>query len=120
MDYMLACMDLSLIKTSVNCIHILHGLEKSKNLSGAVFIIDPDAKIRTILSYPLSIGGNFDELKRIILALQKSDAEGIATPADWRPGDDVISPPAETCEVAKERMESEDEDTYCLDWFMCF
>jgi len=86
----------------------------------AVFMIDPDAKIRTILYYPLSLGRNFDELKRIILALQKTDAEGIATPADWRPGDDVIIPPAETTQIAKERMESQDEDTYCLDWFMCF
>lgn len=86
----------------------------------AVFIIDPQAKIRCILYYPLSTGRNFDEIKRIILALQKADEEGIATPADWRPGDDVIVPPPGSCGVAKERMESKDEDTYCLDWFMCF
>lgn len=86
----------------------------------AVFIIDPEGTIRTILYYPLSTGRNFDELKRIILALQKSDAEDIATPADWRPGDDVIVPPANTSGLAKERMESQDEGTYCLDWFMCF
>lgn len=84
----------------------------------AVFVIDPEAKIRTILYYPLSTGRNFDELKRIIQALQKADKEGIATPADWRPGDDVIVPPAGTCGVAKDRMQSE-EDMYCLDWFMC-
>jgi peroxiredoxin (alkyl hydroperoxide reductase subunit C) len=86
----------------------------------AVFIIDPNAKIRCILYYPLSLGRNFDEIKRIILALQKADAEGVATPADWRPGDDVIIPPPGSCGTAKERMESEDEDTYCLDWFLCF
>lgn len=86
----------------------------------AVFIIDPEGTIRTILYYPLSTGRNFDELKRIILALQKSDAEDIATPADWRPGDDVIVPPANTSGLAKERIESQDEGTYCLDWFMCF
>ena len=85
----------------------------------AVFIMDPDAVIRTILYYPLSTGRNFDEIKRIIQALQKADAEGVATPADWRPGDDVIVPPAGSCGVAQERMESDDEDTYCLDWFMC-
>lgn len=56
----------------------------------AVFIIDPNAKIRTILYYPLSTGRNFDEIKRIILALQKTDAQNCATPADWRPGDDII------------------------------
>lgn len=85
----------------------------------AVFIMDPNAIIRTILYYPLSTGRNFDEIKRIIQALQKADAEGVATPADWRPGDDVIVPPAGSCGLAKERMESEDDDTYCLDWFMC-
>ena len=52
----------------------------------AVFVIDPSAKIRTILYYPLSMGRNFDEIKRIILALQKADKDGDATPADWRPG----------------------------------
>ena len=86
----------------------------------AVFIIDPNGKIRTILYYPLSTGRNFDEIKRIILALQKSDAENCATPADWRPGDDVIVPPAGSCGTAKERMENQSENQYCLDWFLCF
>lgn len=86
----------------------------------AVFIIDPEGKIRLILYYPLSTGRNFDEIKRVIQALQKADAESIATPADWRPGEDVIVPTAGSCGVAKERMESDDEDQYCLDWFMCF
>ncbi len=86
----------------------------------AVFVVDPEGKIRTILYYPLSTGRNFDELKRIILALQKADADGVATPADWRPGDDVIIPTAGSCGVAKQRMESKASDTYCLDWFMCF
>ncbi len=85
----------------------------------AVFVIDPESKIRTILYYPLSTGRNFDELKRIILALQKADKDGVATPADWRPGDDVIVPPAGSCGTAKDRMEGKDEDVYCLDWFMC-
>lgn len=86
----------------------------------AVFIIDPQAKIRTILYYPLSTGRNFDEIKRIIIALQKADKDACATPADWRPGQDVIIPTAGSCGVAKERMESKDEDKYCLDWFICF
>lgn len=86
----------------------------------AVFIIDPQAKIRTILYYPLSTGRNFDEIKRIIIALQKADKDGIATPADWRPGQDVIIPTAGSCGVAKERVESKAADQYCLDWFICF
>ena len=86
----------------------------------AVFIIDPNAKIRTILYYPLSTGRNFDEIKRIILALQKTDTQNCATPADWRPGDDIIVPPAGSCVTAKERMDNQNEDQYCLDWFLCF
>ncbi|MHC1735950.1 MAG: peroxiredoxin [Erysipelotrichaceae bacterium] len=86
----------------------------------AVFVIDPLGKIRLVLYYPLSTGRNFDEIKRVILALQKADKDGVATPADWRPGDDVIVPTAGSCGTAKERMETPSEDTYCLDWFMCF
>jgi len=86
----------------------------------AVFVIDPQGKIRTILYYPLSTGRNFDEIKRIIQALQKADADKVATPADWRPGDDVIIPTPGSCGTAKERMEYKGDDQYCLDWFMCF
>lgn len=86
----------------------------------AVFIIDPEGVVRTIMYYPLSTGRNFDEIKRVILALQKADSDNVATPADWRPGDDVIVPTAGSCGVAAERMLSQDEDQYCLDWFMCF
>ena len=86
----------------------------------AVFIIDPESKVRTILYYPISTGRNFDEIKRIVIALQKADKDACATPADWRPGDDVIVPTAGSCGVAKERVESSDKNMYCLDWFMCF
>lgn len=84
----------------------------------AVFVIDPQGIIRTIIYYPLSLGRNFDELYRVILALQTADEFKIATPADWRPGDDVIVPTAGSCGVAKERMESK-EEMHCHDWFFC-
>ena len=86
----------------------------------AVFVIDPKGIVRTILYYPLSTGRNFDEIKRIIQALQKADSDNVATPADWRPGDDTIVPTAGSCGTAKERMDNQDDDVYCLDWFMCF
>jgi peroxiredoxin (alkyl hydroperoxide reductase subunit C) len=86
----------------------------------AVFIIDPNAKIRAIIYYPLSNGRNMDEIKRLLLAMQKSDKENVATPANWQPGDDVIIPPPGSCGTAKERMETEEKDKYCLDWFICF
>jgi peroxiredoxin (alkyl hydroperoxide reductase subunit C) len=86
----------------------------------AVFLIDPKAKVRAMLYYPLSNGRNMQEIKRLLLAMQKSDKEQIATPANWQPGDDVIIPPPGSCGVAKERMEKKEEGKYCLDWFMCF
>lgn len=85
----------------------------------AVFVIDPEGIVRTVLYYPLSLGRNFDELYRIVIALQAADKFSVATPADWQPGDDVIVPTAGSCGVAKERMESKDEDTHCYDWFFC-
>lgn len=86
----------------------------------AVFFIDPNAKIRAILYYPLSNGRNFEEIKRLLMALQTTDAHNCATPADWQPGDDVIIPPPGSCGSAKERVEKAGDDYYCLDWFMCF
>lgn len=84
----------------------------------AVFYIDPNGTIRTIIYYPLSLGRNFDELYRVLIALQAADRFGIATPADWRPGDEVIVPPPGSCGVAKERMEGK-TDMKCYDWFFC-
>ncbi len=84
----------------------------------AVFVIDPKGIIRTIIYYPLSMGRNFDELLRVVIALQTADAFSVATPADWRPGDDVIVPTAGSCGVAKERMDGQKGLT-CYDWFFC-
>jgi peroxiredoxin 2/4 len=84
----------------------------------AVFVIDPKGIIRTIIYYPLSLGRNFDELYRVVIALQTADKFSIATPADWRPGDEVIVPTAGSCGVAKERMENKGE-MKCYDWFFC-
>ncbi len=84
----------------------------------AVFVIDPKGIIRTIIYYPLSMGRNFDELVRVVIALQTADEFGVATPADWRPGDDVIVPTAGSCGVAKERM-ADKKTMKCYDWFFC-
>jgi len=84
----------------------------------AVFFIDPNAKVRAIIYYPLSNGRNFEEIKRILVAMQTSDKYKVATPADWQPGDDVIVPPAGSCGTAKDR--TMDPNMTCYDWFMCF
>lgn len=92
----------------------------------AVFVIDPEGIVRSITYYPLTTGRNFDEILRMIKALQKSDAEHCSTPANWQPGDDVIIPAPITVEAADEAMrkavqgEEEGDGVYALDWFLRF
>jgi peroxiredoxin (alkyl hydroperoxide reductase subunit C) len=85
----------------------------------AVFFVDPRGTIRAIIYYPLSIGRNFDELLRVVKALQAADHFDVATPADWRPGEPVIVPTAGSCGTAKERMDGDVEGLDCQDWFFC-
>jgi peroxiredoxin (alkyl hydroperoxide reductase subunit C) len=85
----------------------------------AVFIIDPEGMVRAILYYPLSNGRNMQEIKRLLIAMQRTDAHNVATPANWQPGDDVIIPPPGSCGTAKERVEGAGKDYQCLDWFLC-
>jgi peroxiredoxin (alkyl hydroperoxide reductase subunit C) len=54
------------------------------------------------------------------MALQISDKDGVATPASWQPGEDIIIPSPGSCGLAKERVEKPEEGKYCLDWFRCF
>ena len=67
----------------------------------SVFIIDPNNKLRLTLTYPKSVGRNFDEIIRVLDALQATDRDAIATPADWRPGDRVIVSPGVSTDDAK-------------------
>ena len=84
----------------------------------AVFIIDPEAKVRAVLYYPLSAGRNMQEIKRLLVALQKNENEKVATPANWQPGEDVIIPAPNSMEGVKERLENPGEGINCLDWFL--
>jgi len=89
----------------------------------AVFVIDPAGIVRSITYYPLTTGRNFDEILRMIKALQKSDADHCSTPANWQPGDDVIVPAPTTVEGAEEAMDEaakDGKDIYALDWFLRF
>ena len=86
----------------------------------AVFIIDPEGIIRSIVYYPLTTGRNFDEIKRMIQALQKSDATNTATPANWRPGEDLIIHTPVTTSAAEAGMASTNANEYALDWFLRF
>ena len=93
--------------------------EDSTKAVRAVFVIDPKSIVRAVIYYPLSTGRNFDELLRLIKALQTADHYDVATPADWRPGEPVIVPPAGSCGTAKERMDGHDAGVQCEDWFFC-
>lgn len=86
----------------------------------AVFIIDPEGIIRSIVYYPLTTGRNFHEIKRMIQALQKSDETHNSTPANWQPGDDLIISTPITVAAAEAGMASAKEDEYALDWFLRF
>ena len=86
----------------------------------AVFIIDPQGIIRSIVYYPLTTGRNFQEIKRMIQALQKSDETHNSTPANWQPGDDLIISTPVTVSAAEAGMASTDENEYALDWFLRF
>lgn len=68
----------------------------------SVFIVDPNKKIRLILTYPMSVGRNFDEILRVIDSLQLGDSKRIATPADWQKGREVIIPPSIGNDEAKQ------------------
>jgi len=93
--------------------------ESSTAAVRAVFFIDPKGIIRTILYYPLALGRNFDEIKRALIGLQTIDNFGVALPADWRPGAEVIVPTAGTSKIANDRMEGKEGKMVCYDWFFC-
>jgi peroxiredoxin (alkyl hydroperoxide reductase subunit C) len=92
--------------------------ESSTKAVRAVFFVDPNGIIRAIIYYPLSLGRNFAELYRALIAMQVADKYSVALPADWQPGDDVIVPPAGSCGIAQDRMNGK-EEMKCHDWFFC-
>ena len=73
---------------------MIHPGESETAAVRSVFIIDSNKKLRLTMTYPMSVGRNFDEILRVIDALQIGDAKGVALPADWRPGDRAIIPPS--------------------------
>lgn len=85
----------------------------------AVFFIDPKDTIRAIIYYPLALGRNFDEIKRVLIGLQTIDNFHIALPADWRPGDDIIVPAAANAADADKAMRDSSSGMKCYDWFFC-
>lgn len=87
----------------------------------SVFFIDPDQKIRAILTYPMTNGRYIPEILRLLFALQTTDKYKVATPANWQPGDQVIVPVPKTYEEMIAREEDPDaQGLDCRDWFWCY
>lgn len=98
---------------------------KGTNTVRAVFIIDPEGKVRAMLYYPQELGRNMDEILRMVEALQISDKNEVAMPANWPNneliGDKVIIPPAADEKTAKERLEkAKAKEIECYDWWLCY
>ena len=69
----------------------------------SVFVIGPDKKIKLVLVYPMTTGRNFDEILRVLDAMQLTAKHQVATPVNWKPGDDVIIVPAVSDDDAKKK-----------------
>jgi peroxiredoxin (alkyl hydroperoxide reductase subunit C) len=80
-----------------------------------VFFIDPKRSLRAMIYYPLNVGRNFDEILRLLDALQTVDRHAVACPANWRPGEAVIVPPPVTTQAAEERMKAKEFEV--KDWY---
>ncbi|CAB0150313.1 putative peroxiredoxin [Pseudidiomarina piscicola] len=83
---------------------MIHPGESETAAVRSVFIIDPNQKIRLTMTYPMSVGRNFAEILRVIDALQTTDKHGVACPADWELGGDVIIPPTVSMEEAEKKF----------------
>ena len=95
---------------------MIHPGEGDTSAVRAVFIIDPSNKVRLTLTYPKSVGRNFDEILRVIDALQLTDAQPVSTPADWTPGQRIIVSPAMSTDDAKQRFSDVEEVKPYLRW----
>jgi len=82
----------------------------------ATFFIDPNGILRAMVYYPMSNGRSIAEFVRLVAAMQTSDANKVATPEGWQPGDKVIVPPPQDVNAAEARMSEGHE---CVDWYFC-
>jgi peroxiredoxin (alkyl hydroperoxide reductase subunit C) len=83
-----------------------------------VFIIDPDDRIRSMNFYSDNTGRNFDEILRTLQALQISDDHNVLTPADWKPGEEVMIPSPATMKEAHKLESKNDPSLKMITWYM--
>jgi alkyl hydroperoxide reductase subunit AhpC len=91
-------------RTVSNLYDMIHPTANDTLTVRSVFIIDPNKKVRLIITYPASTGRNFEEVLRVLDSLQLTDKHKVATPVNWKNGDDVIIVPALSNEDAKQRF----------------
>jgi peroxiredoxin 2/4 len=94
---------------------MLHEPSSATATVRCVFFIDPKRILRAMIYYPWNVGRNSDEILRVIDALQTADKAGVACPANWRPGQEVIVPPPTTTKDAEERLRSKEYKV--TDWY---
>ena len=82
----------------------------------AVFFIDPNGIIRLIMYYPLNVGRNMEEIKRVLTALQTTSKNNVALPLNWTPGEKVIVPPPKSLEQLEERLA--DKNVELIDFYL--
>jgi len=95
---------------------MIHPGEGDSSTVRSVFIIDPNNKVRLTLTYPKSVGRNFDEIIRVIDALQLTDSAPVSTPADWTPGSRVIVAPTMSTADAQAKFTDVEEVKPYLRW----
>ncbi len=98
-----------------NAFGMIHEASSDTAAVRTVFFIDPSRKLRAMIYYPLNVGRNFDEILRVVDALQTTDEHNVACPANWRPGDKVIVPPPATAQEAEKRAASKEYEV--TDWY---
>lgn len=96
---------------------MVHPGQSSTATVRTVFFIDDKGILRAMIYYPLSNGRSIPEILRLVKALQTSDKEGVATPANWQPGDKVVVPAPKTVAEAEKRMT---EGYEYKDFYLCF
>jgi len=95
---------------------LIHEHASATSTVRAVFFIDPEGVVRALIYYPASTGRNIDEILRVLDSLTYADSLIIATPANWKAGDDVIVPQPATLQAAKDRLK--DKNLNVKDWFL--
>lgn len=84
-----------------------------------VTIINPEGEVAFLVTYPMSVGRNIDEIIRILDAMQTVETKKVATPANWKKGESVIIPPPQTKEGAEKRAKEQQNNPEYKDWFLC-